>query len=195
MEFVPRHLHTIPPATGPDSLPGGAVVRRLGPLSPPDHCPACGETPPGHCQTHYPPDRLLPAACRVSASCRAFSSPYRRWRTATRDDAGTHEQLTAGGTPFRMRVAPLGTHGLPVQGWWGLQRRLSTRRAADGQGRGVRRMIQPVAPHDARLGHRDMEEPPLQKVRHGQGHLLAPRTRAISLLMTGATGESDAGAV
>src|SRR5215471_3638723 len=107
MEFVPRHLYTIPPATGPDSLPGGAVVRRLGPLSPPDHFPACGEMPPGHRQTHHPPERLLPAACRVSASCRAFPSPYRRGRTATRDDAGTHEQLTAGGTPFRMRVAPL----------------------------------------------------------------------------------------
>ena len=152
MEFVPRHLHTIPPATGPDRLPGGAVVRRLGPLSSPDHCPACGETPPGHRQTPHPPDRLLPAACRVSASCRECPSPYRRGRTATRDDAGTHEPLPAGGTPFRRRVAPLGTHGLPVQGWWGLHRRLSKRRAAAGQGRGVRRMIQPVAPHDARLG-------------------------------------------
>src|SRR5262249_1426264 len=130
MEFVPRHLYTIPPATGPDSLPGGAVVRRLGPLSPPAHFPACGEMPPGHRQTHHPPERLLPAACRVSASCRAFPSPYRRGRTATRDDAGTHEQLTAGGTPFRMRVAPLGTHGLPVQGWWGLHRRVSPPPAA-----------------------------------------------------------------
>src|SRR5215510_9113418 len=35
MEFVPRHPYAIPPATGPDDrLPGGAVVRRLGPLSP-----------------------------------------------------------------------------------------------------------------------------------------------------------------
>src|SRR5262245_14555477 len=91
LEFVPRHLHTIPPATGPDRLPGGAVIRRLGPLGPPDPCPAGGETPPGHRQTHHPPDCLLPAACRVSASCRAFPSPYRRWRTTTRDDAGTHE--------------------------------------------------------------------------------------------------------
>src|SRR5919199_4894131 len=104
MEFGPRPLHTISPATGPDRLPGEAVVRRLGPLSPPDHFPACGETPPGRRQTHHSPDRLLPAAWRVSASCRKFPSPHRRWRTATRGDAGTHEPLTAGGAPFRMRV-------------------------------------------------------------------------------------------
>ena len=41
------------------------------------------------------------------------------------------------------------------------------RRAADGEGLGVRLMIQPIAPHHARLGHWNMEEPPLQKVRHG----------------------------
>jgi hypothetical protein len=150
--------------------PVGPVVRSPGPLSPPDRVPARAGTPRGHRQTDPPPGCSLPAAWRGSASCRALLSPYGRWRTATRDDAGTHEQLTAGGTPFRMRVAPLGTHGLPVQGWWGLHRRLSKRRAADGQDLGVRRMIQPVAPHYARLGHRDMKEPPLQKVRHGQRH-------------------------
>jgi len=32
MEFVPRHPHAIPPVTGPDRLPCGAVVRRLDPL-------------------------------------------------------------------------------------------------------------------------------------------------------------------
>src|SRR5262249_33628120 len=116
MEFGPRHLYTIPPATGPDSLPGGAVVRRLGPLSPPDHFPACGEMPPGHRQTHHPPERLLPAACRVSASCRAFPSPYRRGRPAPRGDAGTHAPLTPGGAPFPVRVPPLGTHRPPVPG-------------------------------------------------------------------------------
>ena len=195
MEFVPRHLHTIPPATGPDRLPGGAVVRRLGPLSPPDHCPACGETPPGHRQTHHSPDRLLPAACRVSASCRAFPSPSRRWRTATRDDASTHEPLPAGGTPFRMRVAPLGTHGLPVQRCWRLQWRLAQRRTTDGQGRRVAGMVQPIRPYDPRLGHRHMQQPALQKVRDWQGHLLDPRTGAVSLYMTGATGDGDAGAV
>src|SRR5262249_43291453 len=154
MEFVPRHLYTIPPATGPDSLPGGAVARGRGPRSPPDLSPACGEMPPGHRQPPPPPERLLPAACRVSASCRAFPSPYRRGRTATRDDAGTHEPLTAGGTPFRMRVAPLGTHGLPVQGWWGLHRRVSTRRAAAGQGRGGRGGGQPAGPPPAPPGGR-----------------------------------------
>src|SRR5215468_12107182 len=40
-----------------------------------------------------------------------------------------------------------------------------------------------------------MQQPALEKVRHGQRHLLDPRTDAVSLLMTGATGEGDAGAV
>ena len=144
MEFVPRHPRAIPPATGPDRLPCGAVLHSPGPLSLPDRVPACGGTPPGHRQTPHPPDRPPLAACRGSVSCCALPSPHRRGRTATRDDAGTHEPLTAGGTPFRMRVAPLGTHGLPVQGWGGLQRRWSKRRAAAGQGRSVRRMIPPL---------------------------------------------------
>src|ERR687884_494996 len=115
MEFVPRHPYAIPPATSPDRLPGGAVVRRPGSLSPPDHFPACGETPPGYRQIHHPPERLLPAACRVSASCREFPSPYRRGRTAPRDDSGAHQPLPAGGTPFRVHVAPLGTGCLPIE--------------------------------------------------------------------------------
>src|SRR5262252_6584299 len=98
MEFVPQPPHALPPATGPDRLPARAG------------------TPRGHRQTDHPPGRSPPAACRVPASCRALLSPYGRGRTATRDDTSTHEQLTAGGTPFRMRVTPLGTHGLPVQG-------------------------------------------------------------------------------
>ena len=144
MEFVPRHPHAIPPATSPTSLPYGAAGCRPGPLRPPDRVPARAGTPRGHRQIDHPPGCSLPAAWRGSTSCRALLSPYGRGRTATRDDAGTHEQLPAGGTPFRMRVPPLGTHGLPVQGWWGLHRRLAKRRAAAGQGRGVRRMIQPL---------------------------------------------------
>jgi hypothetical protein len=65
-----------------------------------------------------------------------------------------------------MGLPTLRTHGLPVQGWWGLHRRLPKRRAADGEGLGVRLMIPPIAPHHARLGHWDMEEPPLQTGEH-----------------------------
>jgi len=94
-----------------------------------------------------------------------------------------------------MALPPLRTHRLPVQRGWRLQRRLAKRRTTDGQGRRVAGMVQPIRPHDPRLGQRHMQQPALQKVRDWQGHLLAPRTRAISLLMTGATGEGDAGAV
>src|SRR5262252_9840656 len=57
------------------------------------------------------------------------------------------------------------------------------------------RMVQPIRPQAPRLGYGHMQQPALEKVGDGQGHLLEPRTRAISLLMTGATGEGDAGAV
>src|SRR5215475_8350140 len=100
MEFGPRHPHARPPATSPASLPGGAAGCSLGPLSPPDRVPARAGTPRGHRQTDYTPGWALPAAWRGSASCRALLSPYGRWRTAPWDDAGTHEQLTAGRTPF-----------------------------------------------------------------------------------------------
>ena len=144
MEFVPRHLHTIPPATGPASLPCGAAVRRPSSLSPPDCFPAHGGPPPGHRQTHHTPDRPPLAACRGSASCRALPSPHRRGRTATRDDTRTHEPLATGGTPLGMGVPTLGTHRLPVQTQGDLYGRLPKRRAADGEGFGVGMLIQPL---------------------------------------------------
>jgi len=51
------------------------------------------------------PPRALPAAGRVSASCCALPRQSRRRGTATRDDAGAHQKLTAGGHLFRMCVA------------------------------------------------------------------------------------------
>jgi hypothetical protein len=195
MEFVPRHPYAILPATGPDSLPGGAVVHSLGPLSPPDHFPACGETPPGHRQTHHTPDRLLPAACRVSASCREFPSPYRRWRTPARDNAGAHEPLPTGGTPLGMGLPTRGTHRLPGQRHRRLHRRLPERSTTDSEGLHLRRVVQPIRPHHARLRHGDMEEPPLQKVRHGQRHPLGRGGPRVGLLLPRARGEGDAGAV
>jgi hypothetical protein len=97
----------------------------------------------------------------VSASCRALSSQYRRRCAPTRDHTGAHEPLPAGGTPLRMGCPTLGTQRLPVQTHGDLYGRLPKCRATDGQGLGVRLMLQPRAPHHARLGHRDMEEPPL----------------------------------
>jgi len=48
MEVMLGHSHALPPATGSDRLPCGPVVRRPGPLSPPDRVPARGETLLGH---------------------------------------------------------------------------------------------------------------------------------------------------
>jgi hypothetical protein len=195
MEFVPRHPHAIPPATGPDRLPCGAAVRSPGPLSPPDRFPAHGGTPPGHHQTHHSPDCPPPTACRVLASCRALLSPHRRGRTTTRDHTRTHEPLATGGTPLRMGFPPLRTHGLPVQRGWHRHRRLAKHRTTDGQGRSVAGMVEPLRPHDPRLRPGDMEEPPLQQGRHGQRHPLGRGGVRIGLLLPRARGEGDAGAV
>src|SRR4029434_8035847 len=118
-----------------------AIVSRLGPLSPPDSFPAHAGPPSGHRQAHHTPQRPPPAACHVSASACALPSPSQRWRTPARDHAGAHEPLPAGGTPLGMGLPPLRTHGLPVQGWLWLHRRWPKRRAADGEGLGVRLMI------------------------------------------------------
>ena len=94
-----------------------------------------------------------------------------------------------------MGLPTLGTHRLPVQPHRDHHRRLPERRAARRQSRGLRRMVQPIASHGPRLGHRHMEQPPLEKVRDRQSHLLEPRTRAGSFLMTSATGEGDTRAI
>src|SRR5262249_61699418 len=82
------------------------------------------------------------------------------------------QPLATGGTPLGLGAPAPRTPRLPVQRGWRLQRRLAQRRTTDGQGRRVAGMIQPIAPHRARLGHRDMEEPSLQKVRDRQRHPL-----------------------
>src|SRR5262249_18576205 len=102
------------------ACPAGVVVRGPGPLPSPDRVLACIGTPPGHRQTHHPPDRLLPAACRVSASCREFPSPYRRWRTPPRGHTGAHQPPSTGGTPLRMGVPPLPTPPPPLHPGRGL---------------------------------------------------------------------------
>src|SRR5262252_2442626 len=101
------------------------------------------------------------------------------------DDTRTHEPLATGGTPLGMGLPTLGTHRLPVQPHRDHHRRLPERRAAQRQSRGLRRMVQPIAPHGPRLGYGHMQQPALEKVRDWQGQPLAPRTRAFSLRMTG----------
>ena len=95
------------------------------------------------------------------------------------DDTRTHEPLATGGTPLGMALPTLRTHRLPVQTPGDLQGRLPKRRAAGGEGRGVAWMVQPVSPHHARLGHRDMEEPPLAerppRARSSVGERRTPR--------------------
>ena len=116
-----------------------------------------------------PPDTRRPWSVSpvVRISCSAFLRGYAGRSPSPREDTRTYEQLTTGGTPLRMGLPTLRTQRLPVQTHGDLHGRLPECRAADGQGLGVRLMIQPIAPHHARLGHRDMEEPPLQEGRHG----------------------------
>src|SRR5215510_14987228 len=104
------------------------------------------------------------------SACGALPRGYAGRSPSPRDDTRTHEPLATGGTPLRMGVPPLRTHRLPVQRGWHLHRRLAKLRTTDGQGRRVAGMVQPIGPHDPRLGHRHMEQPPLEKVRHGQGY-------------------------
>jgi hypothetical protein len=195
MEFGPRHPHAIPPPTSPERLACGAAVRRSGPVSPPDRVPARAGTPLGHRQTDHPPGRSPPAACRVPASCRALPSPSRWWRTPARDHAGAHQALSAGGTPLGMGLPTLRTHGLPVQGWGGLHRRLPEGGAAGGPCRSVGMLGEAIRPHHPRLRHRDLAEPPLQKVRHGPRHLVGRGGPRVGLRLPRARGAGDAGAV
>jgi hypothetical protein len=101
------------PATGPARLPYGAVVSRLGPLSPPDRAPAHARPPPGPRQPDPTRGRSPPAAWCGSASCRALPSQHRWGRTATRDDTRTHEPLATGRPPLGVSLPTLGTQRLP----------------------------------------------------------------------------------
>jgi hypothetical protein len=56
-------------------------------------------------------------------------------------------------------------------------------------------MVQPIRPHDPRLRHGDMQEPPVQNVRHGPRHPLERGGPRVGRLLPGARGEGDAGAV
>ena len=119
----------------------------------------------------------------VRISCGALPRGDAGRSPSPRDDTRAHEPLATGGTPLGMGLSTLGTHRLPVQAYGDLHGRLPKRCAADREGRGVGRMVQPASPHHARLGHRDMEEPALQKVRHGQRHPLGRGGFRLGLLL------------
>ena len=94
-----------------------------------------------------------------------------------------------------MGLPTLRTHRLPVQRCWRLQRRLATRRTTDGQGRSVAGMVQPIRPHDPRLGQRHMPQPALEKVGDGQSHPLGCGLPSVCLLRAQTIAEGDALAV
>src|SRR5215467_9802220 len=60
-------------------------------------------------------------------SCGALPRGSAGRSPSPRDDTRTHEPLATGGTPLGMGLPTLRTHGLPVQGWGGLHRRLPKR--------------------------------------------------------------------
>ena len=182
MEFGPRHPHALPPTTSPDRLSCGAAVRRSGPVSPPDRVPARAGTPRATARQTTPwpisPSSLswvglmprAPQPGQAGGAPRAGSRPV---HTSRCPQVG-HRSGWA---------SPLRTHRLPVQGQ-ALHRRLAKRGTADSQGRRLGGMVQPVGPHDPRLGHRDMQEPALEKIGHRQRQPLG-RGGRVGLLLPG----------
>src|SRR4029453_8909862 len=81
------------------------------------------------------------------------------------DDTRAHEPLATGGTPLGMGLPTLGTHLLPVHVHRDHHRRLPERRAAQRQSRGLRRMVEPIAPHGPRLGYGHMQQT-LSRITH-----------------------------
>jgi hypothetical protein len=91
-----------------------------------------------------------------------------------------------------MRGAPLGTHALPVQGWWGFHRRLPERGAAVGQRLGVGMMVESIRPYHPCVGTRHVQQPPLEKIGDRQRHPLPEGSPRHRLRPGRALGEGDA---
>src|SRR5262245_8458554 len=104
MEIMPDERADLRPGTLTSHLGygPGEGVRPPGSGPPPPR--RCAPAPTGRMSGAPHPVRLLPVACRVWASCCTLPRQYRRRGTATRDNASVHEELTADGTLFRMRV-------------------------------------------------------------------------------------------
>src|SRR5215470_9720425 len=184
MEFIESQPRGIQPVVPAWALGCGAGRRGLRALeAPPWSCRPAPDT------ASLGPDTLSPAptASAIATSCGTVSRQRRRRRPAPGDHAGAYQELATGRTPFRMRLTALGAQGLPDQrlrhshGW------LPKVGATQRERLCVDMMVQSITPHHAGLGDGHMQQPTLQKVRDGQGHLLEGRLRAVGLLMTGAT--------
>jgi hypothetical protein len=164
MEFMPGADSVVRPvgsAYGLGCGDGGRLLRPLG-------VPQSPQGPP-HDAMRPPHDRLLP--CQVcaggGASCRLCSRQGERRRSSPRDDPGAHQQLPAGGTPFRVHVAPLGTGRLPMERDRDNHGRLPQLCSATRQRRSRGVMIQPLGADHPALGDRHRQQPPLEKVLPG----------------------------
>jgi hypothetical protein len=143
-------------------------------------------------QAHHAPGRRRPAG---PPSCGLLPNPQHGGSAPAWHPSHAHPPLPAGGAPLRMALASLGAHRLPVQTRGRLHRRLPACRAAARQGASVRVMGQPLAPPHPRLRRRDMQQPPLQNVRHRQGEALGGGTGASRRFLAGPTGAGHAGAI
>src|SRR5215470_11977575 len=188
MEFIESQPRGIQPVVPAWALGCGAGRRGLRALeAPPWSCRPAPDT------ASLGPDTLSPSptASAISTTCGTFSRQRRRRRPAPGDNAGAHQALATGRTPFRMRLTALGAQGLPDQRLRHGHGRLPKVGSAPRERLGVGMMVQSIAPHHAGLGDWYMQQPTLQKVRDWQGHALQSRTRAVSLLLPGARGEGD----
>jgi hypothetical protein len=161
MEFTLRRPHVIRPVSGPAGLAPEGVSAVPAPWW------SWSTAPPGVCPVPRPPPGTLrpwQASPAVQLSCGALLREQEGRSTPTRDDARAHEPLPAGRTPLGMGVSTRGTHRLPGQWHRRLHRRLPERGTADSEGLRLRRVIQPIRPHHARLRHGDMQEPALEKI-------------------------------
>jgi hypothetical protein len=189
MEVMPGAgavIRPVGPAYGLGRGDGGRLPRTL-------EAPRC---PLGraHDARRSPPDRPLPwqvlaGVCASGGSC--LRRPRRRGARPW-DDLEANEPLPADRTPFRMRITPLGTPRLPPQRHRHHHGGLPHVEPTAGQRLHGGMMGQSIAPHRPRLGHGHMHQPALEKGRDGHGQPLEPRTGAVSLLLTGATGAGDA---
>ena len=188
----PRH----PACHRPCRLTCGAVVRRPGAAEPPRPRPCLRQ---GHHR----------ATARHTTPLAGLPQPP----VVCRPHAARSPASTGGGAPPR-GMTPVHTSSWPQVGHrsgWASPRWAHTvcqsRRTGTSTGgcpSAVRQtarasacvvMVQPIAPHHARLGHRDMQQPPLEKVRHGQRHPLGRGGPRVGLLLPRAIGEGDAVAV
>src|SRR5215472_18503224 len=112
MEFIESQPHGIQPVVPACALVCGAGGRGLRALAaPPWSCRPAPDTASLGPDTPAP----SPTASAIAISCGTVSRQRRRRRPALGDNAGAHQKLATGRTPFRMRITALGAQGLPDQ--------------------------------------------------------------------------------